>query len=53
MCQGFSGSSMGEESAMKPGIAVGGGAPRECAAYLLDHNVRFHFQHFDATTAAR
>jgi hypothetical protein len=38
--QGFSGSSMGEESAMKPGIDVGGGAPRECAAYLLDHEVR-------------
>eukprot|EP00291_Cryptomonas_curvata_P002794 CAMPEP_0172188930 /NCGR_PEP_ID=MMETSP1050-20130122/22228_1 /TAXON_ID=233186 /ORGANISM="Cryptomonas curvata, Strain CCAP979/52" /LENGTH=343 /DNA_ID=CAMNT_0012863541 /DNA_START=48 /DNA_END=1075 /DNA_ORIENTATION=- len=31
---------MGEESAMKPGIAVGGGAPRECAAFLLDHEGR-------------
>jgi hypothetical protein len=35
--KGFSGS-MNVESAMKPGIRVGGGAARECAAYLLDHD---------------
>lgn len=34
--KGYSGS-MHVKSAMKPGICVGGGASRECAAYLLDH----------------
>ena len=37
--KGYSGSLMGAESAMKPGVAVGGGAARECAAFLLDHEV--------------